>query len=175
MKLPGIFFLLACPLLLFAASSPEQVGDIKSLSQDEIAGYLDGKGMGLAKAAELNGYPGPRHVLDLADELVLSPEQRKATKEIFDAMQARARELGHELVREERGLDQEFSTRKITAERLAEFTNRIGALNAAIRKAHLEAHLQESAILTAEQNSKYQHLRGHGDADAQEHHGARPQ
>jgi len=41
--------------------------EIKSLSQQEITGYLHGKGLGYAKTAELNQFPGPRHVLDLAN------------------------------------------------------------------------------------------------------------
>jgi len=43
--------------------------EIKSLSPDEVKDYLAGKGMGLAKAAELNHYPGPAHVLELASQL----------------------------------------------------------------------------------------------------------
>ena len=53
----------------------QQARDIKALSPDEIQGYLTGQGMGLAKAAELNGYPGPLHVLELAAELKLTEEQ----------------------------------------------------------------------------------------------------
>jgi hypothetical protein len=75
---------------------------IKSLSQQETADYLSGKGMGFAKAAELNGYPGPGHVLELADRLALSPAQKAKTEEVFDKMQRRARELGSRLVEEEK-------------------------------------------------------------------------
>ena len=53
---------------------------IKALSEDEIRDLREGRGMGLAKAAELNSYPGPLHVLQLAAELGLSDAQRKATK-----------------------------------------------------------------------------------------------
>ena len=35
--------------------------------------------MGLAKAAELNHYPGPAHVLTLATELALTPDQKART------------------------------------------------------------------------------------------------
>ena len=66
------------------AASPyvgEQMRAIKSLSQQDVAEYLDGKGMGFAKAAELNGYPGPAHVLELADKLGLTPAQRSPIEE----------------------------------------------------------------------------------------------
>jgi hypothetical protein len=38
--------------------------------------------MGMAKAAELNGYPGPRHVLDLSPELHLTDAQTKLVRGI---------------------------------------------------------------------------------------------
>ena len=53
----------------------QQQREIKALSAADIKMYLEGHGMGLAKAAELNHYPGPRHVLDSATELKLSHEQ----------------------------------------------------------------------------------------------------
>jgi hypothetical protein len=39
----------------------------KSLSDLQVADLQSGRGMGLALAAELNGYPGPSHVLELAE------------------------------------------------------------------------------------------------------------
>ena len=50
----------------------QQARSIKSLSAEDVAALLKGEGMGMAKAAELNGYPGPVHVLTLADELRLT-------------------------------------------------------------------------------------------------------
>jgi len=43
----------------------EELNEIKSLSPVEINDLLQGNGMGFAKAAELNQYPGPRHVLEI--------------------------------------------------------------------------------------------------------------
>src|SRR5262245_59605560 len=78
---------------------------IKALSPQEISDYLSGKGMGLAKTAELNGYPGPAHVLELAAQLHLTAEQQAKTGVLFQKMQARAIALGKELVEAERALD----------------------------------------------------------------------
>jgi hypothetical protein len=50
---------------------------IKSLSPEEIESLKAGAGMGFAKLAELNGFPGPKHVLELAGRLELSPTQLK--------------------------------------------------------------------------------------------------
>ncbi len=51
-----------------------QTRPIKALSEQQMADLSAGRGMGLALAAELNGYPGPVHVLELADKLNLSPD-----------------------------------------------------------------------------------------------------
>jgi hypothetical protein len=48
---------------------------IKTLSDQQIEDLTAGRGMGLALAAELNGYPGPIHAIELAEQLHLSPEQ----------------------------------------------------------------------------------------------------
>ena len=49
---------------------------IKALSDQQTSDLRAGLGMSLALAAELNGYPGPRHTLELASELNLTDEQR---------------------------------------------------------------------------------------------------
>src|SRR5215831_750214 len=74
---------------------------IKTLSPQEVQDLLSGRGMGMAKPAELNRYPGPRHVLELADQLALSPAQRAETERIFEAMQAEASRIGAEIVARE--------------------------------------------------------------------------
>ena len=53
-----------------------QARPVKALSDQQIADLKAGRGMGLALAAELNGYPGPMHVLELATPLGLSDDQR---------------------------------------------------------------------------------------------------
>jgi hypothetical protein len=87
--------ILGCAPLCWAAepSTPyagQEQREIKALSAEEIEGYLSGSGMGLAKATELNHYPGPRHVLDLVVPLQLSEEQRQQTQAIFEAMRTEA-------------------------------------------------------------------------------------
>ena len=47
-------------------------------------GLENGEGMGMAKYAEINGYSEPRHVLELAEELKLTEEQKIATEKIFE-------------------------------------------------------------------------------------------
>ncbi len=144
--------------------------EIKSLSTEDVQGYLSGKGMGFAKAAELNGYPGPSHVLAMASELALTAEQKQRTESLFKNMEAKAISLGHLLVEEERKLDQLFAAKVISPESLAQSLKRIGELQAQVRQAHLEAHLVQLAILSPAQVSKYIVLRGYTDAPQTKSH-----
>lgn len=139
----------------------QQSREIKSLSADETAGYLAGRGMGLARPAELNGYPGPRHVLDAATELALSPAQVADLGRAFDAMKARAIPLGKELVAKEAELDRLFSHRQATDAKVRELTRAVGALQGELRAAHLVAHLATVKILTPAQIGRYNRLRGY--------------
>ena len=111
---------------------------IKALSEQQVADLRAGRGMGLALAAELNGYPGPMHVLELADALDLSDQQRAKMQELFAAMKAEAIPLGEKLIAEEAELDRAFAGKTITAATLAAATQAIGATHGALRQAHLK-------------------------------------
>jgi len=109
-----------------------QERSIKTLSDQQIADLNAGRGMGLALAAELNGYPGPIHAIELASELHLSP---------------------------------------ITLANLEVATQKIGATQAAPRATHLKYHLSTVAILTPEQVTRYNELRGYkAESPIQHHH-----
>lgn len=51
----------------------------------------DGRGFGLAFAADQHGYPGPLHVLELKDQLQLTPEQETRMRALFETMLGAAR------------------------------------------------------------------------------------
>lgn len=147
-----------------------QEREIKALSKDDTQRLLQGQGMSLALAAELNGYPGPLHVLELADGLQLTPAQRAQTQALMDGHKAQARELGRQLVEAERALDQSFAQGHATSEEVGRHTRAIGTLQAALRDAHLQTHLKQAALLTREQIAAYQRLRGYTSAQAQPQH-----
>ena len=92
---------------------------VKALSEQQVADLRAGRGMGLALAAELNGYPGPMHVLELADQLALSGELRRRTQELYDAMKAEAVPMGETLIANEAALDRAFAERSISTDTLA--------------------------------------------------------
>jgi hypothetical protein len=136
---------------------------IRALTPEQIAGYRAGDGMGQALVAELNGYPGPRHVLELADSLALPADRRAAVQAIFDRMHDEAVRLGEAVIAVEAGLDSAFVGRRITQATLEERVTRIATLLGRLRSVHLEAHLAVTALLTPDQIRTYQRLRGYGD------------
>jgi hypothetical protein len=155
-----------------SAYAGQEARAIKALSPAEQADLLAGKGMGLAKAAELNGYPGPLHVLALASQLELTQAQQRDTEALFQAMQSRAQALGSEVVEAERALDVLFERKQIAQPQLSESLARIGALQAQLRTVHLDAHLEQTRILTASQIAKYNELRGYvGHVGSRSHDG----
>jgi hypothetical protein len=134
---------------------------VKALSDEQIADLEAGRGMGLALVAELNGYPGPSHVLELAEALGLTDEQERRTKELLDWMKAEAIPIGRRIIEEETRLNRKFAERKITAASLAEATNRIAVAQGDLRAAHLHYHLEMVEVLSYEQMSRYASLRGY--------------
>lgn len=143
----------------------EQVRAIKALSPDAVDGLLAGEGMGYALAAELNGYPGPRHVLDLGHELGLSAEQRRRVEEVRSRMGEAAVDLGERLVAVERALDRAFASGETTTEEVERLTGASASIEGRLRAAHLDAHLETRALLTEEQVENYGRLRGYGHDD----------
>jgi hypothetical protein len=147
-----------------------QTRSIKALSQQQIADLKAGRGMGLALPAELNGYPGPVHALELSDKLGLSAEQKSRIEGLFESMKAEAVPLGEKLLAQEAALDQQFASHSITAESLKVTTAQIGMTQAELRNTHLKYHLQTVQVLSAEQMQRYSILRGHGSEQIQHHH-----
>jgi Spy/CpxP family protein refolding chaperone len=156
-----------------AAAPPyagQQTRAVASLSDEDVQGFLDGRGMGLAKSAELNGHPGPMHVLELAQELRLTAEQRERVKAAFDRMKAKARQLGEAYVRAERAVDQAFKSGTADAAEVAARVAEANRLLGEVRLAHLAAHIEITPLLTTEQRARYAELRGYGTHAGHEKH-----
>ena len=135
---------------------------IKALSKEEIDGLLAGTGMGMALAAELNGYPGPRHVLELAAKLGLTELQRERTEHAFKEMEAKARPLGEAVIMAERELDNLFASGTATHDLVFAGTAKVSKLQGELRATHLSYHLRMVEILTSKQIEEYNRLRGYG-------------
>lgn len=134
---------------------------VKALSDEQIADLEAGRGMGLALPAELNGYPGPSHILELAEALSLTDKQASRTKELLGQMKAETIPLGKRLIKEETELDRLFAERTITTTRLTEMIKSIADVQGALRAAHLRYHLDMVQLLTPEQIGRYSQVRGY--------------
>lgn len=131
-------------------------------AEERAAGLREGRGMGLALPAEANGYPGPRHVLEAAEQIGLAPEQHARTQQLFDTMQSEAQQLGVRLLAQEGELAAMFRERRATPALLETTARTIGETEAALKIVHLRTHLAMMEILTPEQVTRYVALRRAG-------------
>lgn len=138
-----------------------QTRQIKALSEQERDGLLSGKGIGYALAAELNHYPGPRHILDMTEALELSPAQIANTQGVFERMEAEAISLGKSIVDKEAALDTAFATEEIDRNKLETLVSDIARLEGKLRTVHLSTHLEMKRILTPRQVALYDRMRGY--------------
>jgi len=164
MKMNSLILTVAMIGVLTIAASPyRNFADrpIKAMSPEKIDALNTGKGAGYALVAELNGYPGPRHVLDLASELALTETQLSTTRDLFDRMQTEAIRLGKLIIVGERQLEEAFRQRKISEAVLFRLTEEIAETESRLRATHLKYHLAMVKILSNEQVIAYDRLRGY--------------
>ena len=144
--------------------------EIRGLDQDTIEGYLTGKGLGQALSAELNGYPGPRHTIDMAEELELTEEQLAQVQALFDDMQSAVIPLGEKYLESVAELELTFREGTITDEYLLSQLEKITGIEAQMRYVHLSTHLATIDILSHDQIMQYNMMRGYGDGMDHEQH-----
>lgn len=135
---------------------------IKSLSEKDIDDLLNGRGWGLAKAAELNGMPGPSHIIEFGDKIDLNDKQKARIQSLFETMKAKAIQWGTKLVQAERELDQMFANKSVAEKTLKAQLEKIAQIRSKLRYVHLATHLQTPKILTRHQIVSYNQLRGYG-------------
>lgn len=145
--------------------SGQEKREIKSLSKSDLDELRTGKGWGLAKAAELNGFPGPVHLLEMKEEIELSQEQLNQIEQLYQQMKKQAIPLGLKLIELEKELDESFKSKTINEELLAELLEKIAGVYRDIRYVHLSVHLKTPKILTKEQINEYNKLRGYSSND----------
>ena len=151
----------------------QQTRTIKALSAKEIKDLNTGAGLGMAKAAELNQYPGPVHILQFADKLNLTKQQRRQVEVLYKEMKVAAIPLGKKIVAKEAALDRLFATGKITEQNLEQHVTEIARLKGRLRVVHLKVHLKSKPLLTSHQRMLYNRLRGYGkhSGDGKKHSG----
>jgi Spy/CpxP family protein refolding chaperone len=138
-----------------------QTRAIKALSEQQITDLRAGKGMSFALPAELNGYPGPSHTLELAGPLDLSEEQKLKVQKLFEQMQTEAKALGEQVISREYELDRLFKDGKASPASIEEATAKAAQVQGQLRASHLKYHLNTKDVLTPQQVAKYNQLRGY--------------
>jgi hypothetical protein len=142
----------------------QDMRDIKSLSDEDVQSLQNGTGEafgGMAKLAELNGYPGPRHVLDMASELQLTDGQKMEIEHIYQNMSNDAKSIGAAIIDIEQDMDGAFANKAITQENLRLILDKSADLYGQLRFVHLSTHLHTVQILTLEQVQMYNTMRGY--------------
>lgn len=134
---------------------------IRALSADLVEQIGQGQGASLALPAELNGVPGPRHVLDLAEQLDLSPEQRAQVQDIFDRYLVDAIPAGERYLAAAQALEEGLRAAAISEEELPGLVAEVSRLEGELVTIHLTAHLRTAEILTPQQIAAYNQLRGY--------------
>lgn len=144
-----------------APYADQQTRQIKSLSSADVVALSQGRGWGFAKSAELSGFPGPLHVLELGDKLELTDEQRQGVTGIFDRMKEAAISAGKTYLAAEAKLDLAFASPEVTKAEIERLTSAAGQARAKLRAVHLKAHIETTPLLTPHQRHKYATLRGY--------------
>ena len=116
---------------------------------------------GLARAAELNGMPGPAHLMELKDRIPLTADQATAISAIFRDMRATAITEAERLISREEALETAFRNGSVTERSLQALLSEIGQARMALRYVHLVAHLKTLPLLTHDQIVRYNVLRGY--------------
>ncbi len=121
---------------------------------------LKGLGSDLATIADVNNYPGPKHVITLKTELGLTRDQLKKTEALDKVVSSSAVAKGAEIVQAEEELNQLFEAGTVSEKALRTKLEQIGKLRSDLRFIHLQAHLRMRQILTPDQIKQYGEIRG---------------
>jgi Spy/CpxP family protein refolding chaperone len=119
----------------------------------------DGRGFGMAFAADQNGYPGPMHVLELKDRLALTAEQEARVRAVMHAMFAESKPKSARLLEAEKRLRALFSGGGADETAVRAATAEVEHARADVRLVHLLAHLKTRELLTDAQRRAYQEAR----------------
>jgi Spy/CpxP family protein refolding chaperone len=119
-----------------------------------------GEGLGMGRMAEAHGYPGPRHVLEWADSLGLSADQKAKLSDLYASSKSKFVQLGQDYVDAETRLEAAFAgDSPPSASEVEKRAKAVGEAFGALRAAHLATHLRTRAILTDAQAEKYSSMR----------------
>lgn len=140
-----------------------QARAIKSLSDNDVNELRRGAGWGLALAAELNGMPGPAHLLELKDQIPLTPDQVSRTQALLDDMRSAAIPTGERLIAAEAALEAAFAKGQVDEMSLRRLLADAESARTELRFIHLSQHYKTVNFLKPEQIKRYNVLRGYAE------------
>ena len=129
--------------------------DVQRCQTDYEAVVRDGRGFGMAFAADQSGYPGPLHVLELRDALRLTADQESQVRALYAAMLAEARPLGAALLEAEARLRALFESGRASEQAVRAQVADVERRRGELRTVHLLYHLRTRDLLAAEQRAAY--------------------
>jgi len=135
-------------------------GMLGGVSEQEKEALLKGAGLGAGMIAMMNGYPGPKHVLEMGDELELTAEQRESIGTIYGNVKAKSVELGTELVEKDEALAALFTSGSVSTGDVEKLAREIGELQGRVRAEHLNAHVETFDALTPAQREQLSSMQG---------------
>lgn len=140
---------------------------LSGISEDEKTALLAGSGLGAGMIAMMNGYPGPKHVLEMGEELGLTAEQKEELGTLFAKRKASFVEMGRELVKKDEELTAMFAAGSVDTGEVEKLSREIGQLQGELRAGHLNAHVLTWEALTEVQREKLASMRGmhHGEGE----------
>ena len=159
--LPVLLFLLNPLLVSGSEYAGQESRTLKSLSLQDIYDIEQGRGWGLAKPAELNGLPGPIHLLGLKDKLALSDSQIEQIERLYTEMNVNAKKLGERYIEQEKSVEDLLTQPEVSEQELESAVYSATTALAELRLTHLKAHLATPVLLTETQLEQYQVLRGY--------------
>lgn len=119
----------------------------------------EGRGFGMAFAADQNGYPGPMHVLELKDRLKLTADQAATAPRLMHAMFAESRPKGRRLLEAEAKLRRLFAERAADDAAVRAAVGEVERARSEVRLVHLLTHLKTRDLLTEDQRRIYHEAR----------------
>ena len=137
-----------------------QAAEACSAEFDQVVG--EGRGFGLAFAADQNGYPGPMHVLELKDQLKLTADQEAKAQALVQAMFAESKPKSARLLEAEAKLKRLFADKAADDAAVRAAVGEVERARSEVRLVHLLTHLKTRDLLTEDQRRLYHEARWSG-------------
>src|SRR2546425_13030043 len=122
----------------------------------------EGRGFGMAFAADQNGYPGPMHVLELKDRLTLTADQAAKAQALMHAMYSESKPKSARLLEAEAKLRRLFADRAADDAAVRAAVAEVERARGEVRLVHLLTHLKTRDLLTEDQRRLYHEARWGG-------------